>query len=71
MGEDLTTFSVDKIADRIKTTERLLEGIQISEDERLFLRMAAQLKDTWSETTSKLYSSKILVHALRLWPKIT
>jgi len=66
MGDDLSlsTFSTDKIANRIETTERLLKGIQISDDERLFLRMAAQLKDSWSETTSTVYSSKILVHAL-------
>ena len=64
MGEDLSTFSVDKVANRIETTERLLKGIQISDDEGLFLRMATQLKDSWSETTSALYSSKILVHVL-------
>jgi len=71
MDRDLKEFSAEKNAHRVDITNRLLSSIHASDDEVRFLRMAAQLKDTWSETVASLYAARVLdaslnSHALAL-----
>lgn len=64
MEQESSNLDARTVADRTKIQEQLLKNVEITDDEKSFLLMASQLKDTWSETVTALYSSKMIKHAL-------
>ena len=58
------TKDANKVTDRHQITESLITKISISEEEKEFLDLSTQNRDTWAITASTLYSAKLIESAL-------
>jgi hypothetical protein len=64
MSEESFSATTEKVKDRFSATQQLVEPLSVTTAEDHFLRLVAQQKETWSETTLTFYSSKLLEAAL-------
>ena len=59
-------FRIEVISHRAELLKRISEGVDFTEGEQRFLRMATQEVETWATGIAALYSARLLSQALEM-----